>query len=252
MTNQKPGLHTDPARALVRHLDEVTGALEGLSQALEQHEELPLVLHRCCAQVTHALPGADYAGVSLLRDGRPYTAAATDELVHDLDAAQYNSGRGPCLRAAYTGHLVRATVADTTETWPEFARAAISAGIRSVFAAPLFLDREYHGTLNVYSHAAHGFGDLQAALLELYTTAVEAALRADLRYRKARGEAENLHQALANLAIVDQARGILMATHHVDADTAFTALIEQSQREKRELLDLARQLIADITTPTGA
>lgn len=73
------------------------------------------MLHRCCQQVTRAIPGADYVGVTLLREGQPYTAAASDELVHELDAAQYTGGTGPCLHAADTRQLVRVIVTDTID-----------------------------------------------------------------------------------------------------------------------------------------
>lgn len=118
-----------------------------------------------------------------------------------------------------------------------------------MLAAPLFLDRNYQGTLNVYGHAPHGFGDLDAALLELYTTAAETALRADLRYRAAREHTIQLPRALTSRAVIDQAEGIIMAAQRVDADTAFAALVEQSQRLNRKLRDVAQQFVTDITQP---
>lgn len=236
---------------LARQVDEVTGALEGLTQALDQAEGLPLVLQRCCQQVINAIPGADLASVTLLRDSDPYTAAMTGDEAGMIDEAQYRSGEGPCLEAAKTGTVVRTAVADAALRWPKFTRPASKAGLRSYLSAPLYINHDYSGSLNLYGLGTDGFRQLDAALLELYTTAAEAALRADLRYRKARDHVGRLTTALGSRAVIDQAKGIIMAVRQVDADTAFAALVELSQRDHRELRDVAEQFVADITQPRG-
>lgn len=157
-------------------LDDVTGALESLAQVLEQHEQLPVVLQRCCQQVVHAIPAGDLASVTLLRpDGSGYTIAATGELATDLDEVQYAHQRGPCLPAAETGQLVRASLTELRAQWPAFVQAAIEAGIVSTLSAPLFIDRVYHGSLNLYGGHEHGYRDLDAAMVEVYVTAAEVA-----------------------------------------------------------------------------
>ncbi len=234
---------------VVSEVDDVTGALEGLSQILTQNEELELVLQRCCRQATHAIRGAEYAGITLLRDGVPFTAAATDERVHEWNDIQFTSGFGPCVTAAETGKVVSAVLQDTGTSWPAFAKSAADAEIGSVLSAPLFLDKDYHGTLNLYGHGTHGYRELDAALLELYTTASEAALSAELRHRTARNHTDQLRTALTSRAVIDQAKGIIMAVRQVDADTAFAVLVTQSQRENRKLRDVAERFVANIVTP---
>src|SRR5438874_13828546 len=88
-------------------LDEVTGALESLAQVLGQEEEFGVLLQAVCEQVARAVPGVDEVTVTLIRDGAPYTAAATTRAVVELDGEQYRVGDGPCLEAARTGRLVR-------------------------------------------------------------------------------------------------------------------------------------------------
>lgn len=234
---------------VVRQVDDVTGALEDLSQVLDQNEELEIVLHRCCRQATTAIPGADYAGVTLLRDGAPYTAATNDDRVHDLDRAQHANDAGPSITAARTGKIVRARIADSEAQWPDFTRTAAKLGIGSVLSAPLYLDEDYQGALNLYGHGDEGYRELEAALLELYTTAAEAALRAELRYRTARGHTEQLRGALGSRAVIDQAKGIIMAIRQVDADTAFNALVVQSQQQNRKLREVAERFVTGIVTP---
>lgn len=239
-----------PVSDVVRQVDDVTGALEDLSQVLSQNEELELVLQRCCRQAVHAIPGADQAGITLLRDGVPFTAAATDERVHEWDGVQFSSGAGPCVTAAETGRVVRVSLRDTDGQWPDFAKTVAEAGVGSVLSAPLFLDKDYHGTLNLYGYGPAGYHDLEAALLELYTTAAEAALGAELRHRTVRGHADQLRTALTSRAVIDQAKGIIMAIRQVDADTAFAALVTRSQRENRKLREVAERFVAEVVTPS--
>lgn len=241
----------DQADELADQLDDVTSALAGLSETLEAEEELPVVLRRCCWQAVHAIPGADLATITLLRDTGPdtdmLTAARTDERASDLDHVQIDAGAGPCLDAAKTGEVVRVSVSTAHTEWPRFAQAAADAGIGSVLSAPLFINADYQGALNLYGQDREGFRHLDAKLLEVYTTAVEAALRVDRRYRSARDHAGELRTALSSRAVIDQAKGVIMAIRHVDADAAFAILVEQSQRENRKLRDVAVRFVARVT-----
>lgn len=237
-----------PVTDAVRKVDDVTGAVEGLRQVLDENEELGVVLHRCCRQATHAIPDADHAGIMLLRDGKPFTAVVTDDVVHALDEPQYRTGCGPCLLSADTGQVVRVTVAESADRWPEFARVARDAGIGTVLSAPLFLDQDYQGALNLYGRDPRAMAELEVALLELYTAAAEAALAAELRYRTAREHTEQLHGALTSRAVIDQAKGIIMAARQVNAEAAFAALVERSQRENRKLREVAEEFVANAAT----
>ncbi|CCH32585.1 hypothetical protein ABZ816_23400 [Actinosynnema sp. NPDC047251] len=46
----------EAAETLVRRLDEITGALEGLAAVLDQEEDLSIILDRICRQVVRAVP----------------------------------------------------------------------------------------------------------------------------------------------------------------------------------------------------
>jgi GAF domain-containing protein len=238
-----------PTDNVVQRLDDVTDALAELSQILDQEEDLAAIMERVCHQVVSAIPDADLASVTVLRDGVPETLAWTDHLTLVVDRAQYDVDEGPCLEAARSGQIQPVPVSDAAQRWPAFAKAASDLGIGSYLAAPLFIDDEYHGSLNLYGKRTHGFRALDAALLGLYTTAAEAALRNTLRYLNARRHMADLHQALTSRAVIDQAKGILMAAHGISADEAFTRLADRSQIENRKLRDLAAEFVAEATCP---
>jgi ANTAR domain-containing protein/GAF domain-containing protein len=233
-------------------LDEVTGALEALTATLATEDDFAVLLHQMCAQVVNAVPGVNEATITLLSDDRPATIASTGDVVTALDRDQYAVGDGPCLEAAGSGTLVRVSVAEAAAKWPDFARDAAAAGFGSFLSAPLVVTEDYGGGVNCYGRQSGGFAELDEKLLDLYTSAATPALRVYSRYRQARDTIEHLRTALTSRAVIDQAKGILMAVRQISADEAFTLLVEQSQRENRKLRDLAVQLVSQVTGSTPA
>jgi AmiR/NasT family two-component response regulator len=48
-------------------------------------------------------------------------------------------------------------------------------------------------------------------------------------------------------AVIEQAKGILMSTHRIDADTAFDLLRGRSQASNRKLRDVAADIVNGTT-----
>lgn len=228
-------------------LDEVTGALEALTEIFESEDDFELLLRQVCRQVVRAVPGVDEASVTLLHNEKPHTAVATSEVIAELDGDQYRLGDGPCLEARRTGEVVRVAVRESIERWPAFAFSAQRSGYGSFLAAPLRVNTWLSGAVNCYGTHDDGFAKLDAQLLELYTTAVEAVLRTYDRYLDAREATEQLRTALTSRAVIDQAKGVLMAARQIDADEAFALLVAQSQRENVKLRQVAERFIANVT-----
>jgi len=233
----------DPTATASPVFDEVTGALEALAAVLREEDDFRILLRHVCLQVRHAVPGVDEASVTLATAEVPHTATATSAVVAELDGEQYRIGDGPCLEAMRGGKIVRTTVSDALERWPGFARGAREAGFGSFLAAPLVADEQFSGAVNCYGRQDDGFEEVEAQLLELYTAAVEAILRVYHRYLRARDTAEHLRSALTSRAVIDQAKGMLMAIRQVDADDAFALLVEQSQRENVKLREVAERFV---------
>jgi GAF domain-containing protein len=234
----------DPTAPASPLFDEVTGALEALTAVLqEDDDDFRVLLRHVCLQVRHAIPGVGEASVTLVTGEVPHTATATSGVVGDLDGEQYRIGDGPCLEAMRSGKIVRTTVSEALERWPDFARGAREVGFGSFLAAPLVADDQFSGAINCYGWQDDGFAEVEGRLLELYTTAVEAILRVYHRYLRARETAEHLRTALTSRAVIDQAKGMLMAIRQVDADDAFALLVAQSQRENIKLREVAERFV---------
>jgi GAF domain-containing protein len=237
--------------SVLERLDEVTVALSGLQDMLDQEEELGRVLQRGVDQITRAIPTAAMASVTVLRDDQAETVAYSSQRVLTIDSDQYAAGDGPCLEAARTGEIVRVSVEQARARWPEFTRSAQQAGVTSYLSAPLILDDKFAGSLNLYGEEPDGFGDLDEALLRLYVTAATAALASARRYVEVRILADQLGQALETREIIGQAMGVLMARRGTSAEEAFQELARTSQNTNIKLREIAARVVAGARRPTG-
>jgi GAF domain-containing protein len=225
---------------------ELAAALAELSGLLLDSEPLSATLQRVAELARTAVPGCTAAGVTLLQGDRPLTAAATDELTLEVDTRQYAADEGPCLDAARHGRVNRVDLREADQRWPDFAAHAREVGIRSYLAAPLVVRETSIGSLNLYSASSDGFDALDDALVGLFCAQASIALANAQLYDRTTTLAEQLRTAMASRALIEQAKGVLMAQHRVDADAAFVLLRERSQRANRKLRDVAQQLLDEL------
>ncbi len=66
---------------------------------------------------------------------------------------------------------------------------------------------------------------------------------------RAREQVAHLGRALDSRGVIEQAKGILMAVHRINAVEAFARLVEQSQLQNRKLHDVATRFVADLAGP---
>ncbi|MET8851885.1 GAF and ANTAR domain-containing protein [Amycolatopsis sp. NPDC004625] len=233
---------------LTARLDEVTLAMESLTAMLDSELDLGQMLQAVCDHAVQVVPGADMASITLVRDGVPETVASTDQRAVNFDREQYRIGDGPCLRAAETGQPVRVGVGAVGDLWPQFVSAAEQLGVASFLAAPLTVDEDMSGAVNLFGFGEHGFSELGTKILELYTATVVIGLRSARRYFAARELVDQLNRALETRAVIDQAKGILMAAHRITAEEAFQRLVKRSQDGNRKLHEVAAEFVTAVAT----
>jgi GAF domain-containing protein len=232
-------------------LDTVTAALDTLRGEAAAEEDLEVVLLRLARTGLAALPDADAISVTRLDEHHPDTVVVTDDQIEPIDAAQYTAGRGPCLQASSTRRPVRAAVGDHDDSWPEFTAAARAAGISAYLSVPLLVGREGSaelvGSFNVYSGRPGAFDPFDEKLMELLSTASSAAITNARRWGRSRQTVEQLQAALVSRSEIDQAKGVLMGRHRIDAEQAFGQLVEMSQRTNTKLREVAREVLRTVT-----
>ena len=234
-------------------LDETTEALGLLRDAFAGEETLGDSLRRLAETAARAIPDADAVTITVVTTEQPRTAATTDDRLVELDEQQYGAGRGPCLEAARSLRPVRAVVGEHLDEWPEFEAAAAAHGVRAYLSVPVVLAAagdglERHiGSLNVYSRAATAFDPFDEGLMRLFTVAATAMIGNAERWQRSRDRIEHLELALGSRAVIDQAKGVLMAVHTCSADEAFALLVERSQHQNIKLRDVAKNVLDEVT-----
>ena len=218
--------------------------LGSLSRALlTEDANLQAGLRRIATAGCTLFPNCAGASVTLVEHGQATTVAATNETALMLDESQYEVDDGPCLTAARTQQSIRIDAA-TDRRWPNFVDSATDVGVWSSLSLPLQVPNgSYSGGLNFYGvepaafseddeHLAGAFAD-QASVIVASTRAYWAAFEMTM----------NLTTAIESRAVIEQAKGILIGSHRVNAATAFDMLRQRSQRENRKLRDIAAEIV---------
>lgn len=226
----------DPNEAL-------TASLRALSQFLLGDQTPREGLLRVAQLGESALKGARATGVTLLDDGQPKTFAFTAAKATEVDQLQYKEGDGPCLTAYRHKKVIRVDSNRTEERWPEFTRRAVEKGVLSSLSVPLVVDDRGIGALNFYGHTEHAFSAQDESTGIAFGEQAAVIMANAQAYWGARDHIRNLDEAMRSRAVIEQAKGILMARSNVDQDEAFDMLRRASQRENRKLRDVAGELV---------
>ena len=190
--------------------------------------------------VIGALP-ADAAAVLVTSEGSLEVLAATSHRVADLEVYQAQVDEGPCLDAMRTGHEAHGVGAEElVGRWPVAGPVIVRSGYQSVQAIPLTWRGEAYGGLNVFREDARGFEHQQVECQALGDAVTMLIVNARLD-----GEllVSGLRTALADRAVVEQAKGALGYVRSLDMPAAFDALVAISREESVPLGMAARRVM---------
>jgi transcriptional regulator with GAF, ATPase, and Fis domain len=214
-------------------------AMTVVQEFVQGSAELDATLTEIATLATEAID-ADMAGLTIRDDrGRPTTVVYTDRMVPEIDQAQYDHDRGPCLDAARTHTAFEVDDTRTDDRWPEFAATAAEHGIHSSLSMPVIVANDGLGALNFYDHRIAYFDTAKRDVARSF--AGQCAVVG--LYWSASSEATGLARAMETRSIIEQAKGVLMATTGCSAGDAFDLLREQSQSENRKLRDIAQEIV---------
>jgi GAF domain-containing protein len=228
----------DPDQAL-------TSSLRALSRFLLGDETPREGLLRIAQLGESAMQGASVTGMTLVdHDGSPKTFVFTGDEAPEVDQLQYDEGDGPCLDAYRKRHVVRVDSNRTDGRWPLFAKRAMERGILSSLSIPLVVGDSGLGAINFYAHTENAFSEADARVGTAFAEQAAVILANAQAYWGAREHSLHLDEAMRSRAVIEQAKGILMARANISADAAFDVLRRASQRENRKVRDLAAELVA--------
>lgn len=236
MTSSGTTSSADPAG-----LAEIADAVVGLGERLRNAASDTLV-EAVIGYAVEALPGARWASITTLRQGRFRTLAATGETACAADALQYELGGGPCVDTVLEDSVHCSPDLAHDPRWPVYgARVAEDLGVRSALAYRLTLvsDPDLIAGLNLYSDVTDAFDAHTRWAGTLLATHAAWAVSMEL----SRQRAENLEAALRSNREIGTAIGVLMAQHRLTRDQAHELLRVASQDSNRKLAELATEVV---------
>lgn len=223
--------------------DELWHSVADLSGLLLSEENLETTLRRVADLAVRTIPACDAVGVTLIEDDATSTRAATGGLVYEVDHYQYDIGEGPCLAAAQERVPIEVEEMDGSECWPRFCQHAAERGIHSSLSLPLIVRGEPLGALNLYSRRPRAFSTSDRETGLMFAAQAAVAVANTQTYAASVKLGAQLQEALVSRAVIDQAKGVLMAQNHCDEDAAFEMLQSVSQNGNTKLREIAHRVV---------
>jgi hypothetical protein len=216
------------------------------------------VLYEIARVAAGVIPGADDVCLAVLDRGRAVGVEfAGRRLGVALDERLYPLGYGPAFGSACTGRSVLIRDTSRADGHREFARLAHDHGVAQVLAVPLPLAGsavppgdtagDVRGSLTVYA-AAGAIDEATVATAERFAEGSAVTVSNAVLYVAAELHAAQLQEAMASRAVIEQAKGVIMATEKCSAESAFGRLRDASMRSHRKLRDIAASIVAGAST----
>lgn len=238
-------------RALAARPVDMARLIEELHRRVHDEDSLIDLMYRASHEAVRLVDDVDWAGVTAQFTGPPFTAASTNRRVMVVDEGQYGQGDGPCLQAMRTDQPVSMTSDQVAGRWPTLAAATRSAGVRSFHAEPLRARQRAVGCLNMYSATIGGLQNPDPDLLVVLTEYLDRGLTEYSAAQPGEPDAHRLQEALRSRFTVNQAIGVLMATHGITPDQARITFHQgQADNLDHSAEQIARTIISD-HTPTA-
>jgi len=170
----------------------------------------------------------------------PDVLAASTSTAQGLHGAQLTTGRGPTVDCVATGEPVVSDDLWTDSRWERLTQRLPAPGVRAVVAAPLRSGEQVLGALTVSGSTAASAVDV-----EVLASAVTAVLN-ELAVRSEVEEVTSaMERALGSRAVIDQAKGIVMADKRCGPEEAFQHLVSLSSLQHRKLREVAAELVRE-------
>jgi len=191
----------------------------------------PVALCKSLVTITQVasttVAGVDFASVTIRHpSGRLETVAPSSPLMYVADGLQYELNEGPSYDAVTDAAIVYCADLDHDSRWPDFGPRAKRLGLSSLLVVRLVHPGDRCLALNLYSDAVGAFND-HHRVARIFLN--EAFLKADPEQ-----QGQTLHAALTSRTMVQQATGILMQRHGVDAEQALELLNQLAKQRGRD------------------
>lgn len=193
------------------------------------------------------VPGARWAGISLIRGRLVEARVPIDPLVAELDMLQSDLDDGPCLDALRTHRTVLIDDMASETRWPRFTPPAAERGVGSLLSFQLFVHGKTLGALNLYAGVSGTFSDDSIFIGELLAQHASVAMAGNAAQAQ-------FDSAVASRDAIGQAKGILMFREKSTGaeDRAHGENLAKHQHQDRRHCSLAHRRTRSRTALPGA
>ncbi len=227
-------------------------AYAALSKVVLADRPLSEVLEEVVLLAKQVLPETPEVSVTLLKGDHAETSAFTGAVAIELDERQYDTGFGPCLDAAASGEKIKLVMADPDNPYPDFAEMAQRQGVSHSMSVGIPIATPTVGALNVYGSTGRPFTADAERIVGTFASFAGIVLASAGLHQDLADLAGQLNSAVRSRAVIDQAKGVIMAQNRCSGDEAFQLLVRTSQNRNLKLRLLAQQLVETVAQPLGA
>jgi GAF domain-containing protein len=227
--------------------DPLAAASAQLLSLLSDATRLDMFLDRVAHLAASLVSPPAAVGLTLRRDGQPFTVVTNGNLAAQVDELQYGFDQGPCLDSLRTGVVVQVDDLTREQRWDGYRTHALAHGVVSSLSLPLTIDGQTVAALNLYACRPAAFEGAPRRHAEAFASQCSAALSLAFRQFNQAQIQQQLLEAVTSRSVIDQAIGILMGQQRCTATAAFDLLRQASQHRNRKLRDIATDIITNVT-----
>lgn len=198
------------------------------------------------ADATCELFGADGAGIMLLDEQQAlHYVGATSGKAAALEAAQEQTGEGPCIDSLIHDRVVWTADLGSDPRWPKLTCDIEGLGVAAVLGVPVHLGGTAVGSLNTYRIDRYEWTDRDIAAIAAHSKVVEQLIGTAVLAGQRNTIVDQLTHALENRVTIERAVGVLMATERLDPVRAFDRLRRTARSGRRKVSEIAAEVLAD-------
>ena len=202
-------------------------------------------LSRTLVRLALSVDGVDGAAVVEVPDGheREVVAFSGEDIRHLTDLQLTDPSGGPAADAVQFGEPALLQRHQGGRKWTLLRPFVDELGHHYVYAIPLRRRSETFGGLVLYGRDFRHLDGAGRQLLETLAQIAAIGLAQARAVRAANERADQLEGALTTRAVIEQAKGVLLAQGYPDPGAAFEALRGHARTHRRRLDQVARDVV---------
>ena len=218
----------------ITHFDRL---LADAALEMARRPSVPTTVDRAVQLALEIIVTCDAAAISLFKDNKATTVAASEEAIREVVEQQFLLGAGPAASAYASREPVYSADLAGDSRWAEFGTLMSGqVGLNCAYAVPLAVQEKPVGVLSLYGKKVDAFDE------DDRTTAEVVAAHAAIAVAESIGQ-QQLETALTTRTVIGQATGVVMERWGLDAADAFSVLRRLSQTHNLKIRDIATHIV---------